>query len=259
MHNNIDRSESSSLYDHAYYAYGTAAKITGSIANTATTQAQNIYKKADELKNRYFTTDYAKSKASQAIRSKLSPLSIPLDLDKQIKKTKAEITFLKQLKLRSEFDLQATHEKIEIKKTNPSIKEKLKDLHALESDYTERIAGTTQSIQEKEVILKYLNTQKKSVIGGHLTFYAGWISGMAIPGSGPVVGTTLTAMNLLTQQNSVNILPKNKNIRADEQKNVNFKTLFSVAYTVSSVAVGYFVIPIVKESILSWAFPANPF
>ena len=262
-------SENPSVFDHVYQAYDSVSKKAGVIAGTAASQAQRLYEKADELKNRYFTADFIKTKTKQTIIAKVLPLSTPQDLEKQIEKTTKEIKFLSKVKSQRESKLSQINERIadisqqiEKDKALPSKKKNLEKSLEFQKDLQinckDQIAAAKKGLKNDQDILDYLDFKKKSTIGGRFTGWAGWVSDMAMPGSGRVVGTTLTAMNLLAQQNSINILPDNPHIRSEEQR----RTLLGVATTISSLAFATFAMPILKEAAgtvwRSW-YPLSPF
>lgn len=270
--NSIPSEPENTLYDHVYEAYDAVSKKTGEIKGAASSQAKKLYSKADELKNRYLNAEYLTTKAKQTIHAKLLPLSTPKDLQKQMKKTTKEITFLSKVQSERESKLitinkriEALAEEIEKNKSNPAKKKNLENSlkfqKELQTNCAKQIKAAKKSIKSDQDILNYLELKKQSMIRGRFTGWAGWISNIAIPGSGRLVGVGLTAANLLSQQNSVNILPEQMNVRANEQKNVNIGTMLTVATTVSSIAFSVFAMPILKEAALTtWRtwYPFSP-
>jgi hypothetical protein len=240
---------SQTMYDHVYDIYEYAAETASGITNAASTQARNLYTKADELKNRYLTTDYLTTKAKQAIYAKVLPLSTPPDLDKQIKEVEGEIGFLTIFKSNRKSLLKDTLKEIEKERSKQSgNNKKLEALIQLKTDYKREIAGAKESLVKYRNLLEYLNIKKNSTIGGRFAGYAGMVANTAIPGSGTIIGTTLTAANVLLQRESVSILQDQDDVRSAEQRNVNIGTLLTVATTISSIAFTTFMMPVIKEN-----------
>jgi len=253
------------LYQHSYESINSSP----SGATDGTTFEQTLRTVAD----RYLTCEFIKEKTTNALRAKISPLSAPPDFKNQHKEKQQDLVISKKImkdrkKTLKSIDIMLA--KIEkqlehlnsLLASNPLKSQLINSQQKLIADKKQfeidRISISKQFEKSKENFLSnkakvnYLNLKKQAQIGGRFTGYVGKVANVAVPGSGAIISTALTAASTLKQEQLANELPEvhlsDKAMKLQEQKNARYNTLITTASTLASIFFSIYAWPTIKET-----------
>jgi len=190
-----------------------------------------------------------KNSLLNAATAKIFPFSDPPGWKDDMFKASRAVQVLRQSITKIEKELDPLNSQIKSIE-NYSIKDsRLKPLYTRRDELVELLKARIEQLDSAETRVRYLDDYRAAEIKKRLAGYLGMALNAAVPGTGVIAGTFVTAQETSAQYNNTEKLPQGHAFTEKERKNMKLKVAATVACSVASLAGTFYVIPIVKETI----------
>lgn len=230
------------------------SKIIDTAIDWTSTTLSASKDKVSDLSKRYLNIEYLTTKAIDATKAKILPLSNPPGWDQKVQETKASIGRIKILQVElqkrikdRELELNTAAAQ-DVRYRSPEAKAKrIESINRVLTELREESEKIGQALAAKYELIDFYENQRAAQISARFAGYAGMAADTVVPGSGTITSLALTSLTTMNQVDSVSLLSEDNPKAQEERKNVRLGVVSTLACTIISLGFTYWALPALKN------------